>query len=136
METMFLMQVDMQPSTRPYFETILLGRTSLEFRNANTFTYPRLFYSRCTQLNTKMACTQEKPKDKYVDHKLMRTIPEYAILEAIREDKYEQPIFETLDYYYVMGDNDFPNRVRKINKEEKMVSEENLEYYLSFWGET
>lgn len=133
---MLNVNVPIRPTVRPFFETVLLSRTALEANYANTISYPRIIYSKDVELDNDVIKTQEKPKDEYINPKTNIVIPEYAILQAIEEDRYDQPIFETLDHFYRCEDEDFLNRVREINKKEKVTSEERLEYYLSFWSET
>ena len=124
------------PYTAPTDDVIYLGRTALERIGAsNTQTYPLHFYSaKMSEVHSNYFwCDKEKPDAKFIMEHGKYVKPEYAFLQAIKEDGDEQPIFETLEYYFTFK-KEFPEIVRKLNKEIKIVDDLTLEYYLDFWG--
>lgn len=125
------------PLSPPVNDAIYLGRTALEAIGAsNTISHPLHFYSeKMSEVKSNYYwCVKEKPEERFIEKGKRYVIPEYAFLQAVAEDWDDQPIFESLVYFYGYQD-DFPERVRTLNKELQLASTEQLEYFLDFWGE-
>lgn len=117
---------------------ISLGSTALSNQGySNCWNHPLwLKSSRNLNFRTKYFNFQDLtiPNDVIVGNSV---IPEYAFLmELTCEIPNSQALFETLDYMYDIGDEDFLTRVRETNKKYNVADEEKVEWYLSFWGET
>jgi len=117
------------------------GLTSLAYKNyTNIVPYQCDVYTdRYEPMNTKTVCLyplSELNKD-YIDGDWITD--EMAFIQGVDDiknkgRKYERILWETLERFYLMNDEGFPDRVREINKKENVVVDEDLEYYLQFWG--
>lgn len=117
------------------------GLTSLAYRNyTNIVPYQCDVYTdRFDSIKTKTVCLYplSELKEEYIDGDWI--IPKMAFLQGVDDIKnkgrvYEQILWETLLHFYLIGDEEFPDRVREINRKEKVVTGDDLEYYLQFWG--